>query len=388
MRLLDKLPVFGTVRRARGWMRRNRLWIYLGLIVLLIYIVRPVLIMLAGLFDILKGPIRALLDNPVGSFIFYNLLAILLLYLVWRRVRSWVYRMFGLRAMRAFLDGMNAMILSNWGGAIPHFQKVYRIARWIRLEDAVPEHRDIAVDTSLKIAACNLRLGNANEAKSWLLRVRDKDILTDHVRRNHAELRALADDINDELEAGGDLARTHTVAKKLVATTEGPDREEAESHLALLEFRLAHKAVGEGNQREMRRALKARAGDVRAALLLGDQALKEGDLRGALKAWSRAVSLPVFDRIADLLESGKLKGDKERDMLLQFFPYAGTMIVLAEHQRRKGDFASARRAIEKVLETGAEDLTVLRLYAACLQGEGDSARAAELYRRALSSLFG
>ncbi|MHC4342562.1 MAG: tetratricopeptide repeat protein, partial [Planctomycetota bacterium] len=303
MSLLDKLPLFGTMRRARGWMRRNRLWIYLGLVVVLIYIVRPVLIMLAGIFDILKGPIRALLDNPVGSFIFYNLLGILLLWIVWRRVRSWVYRMFGLRAMRAFLDGMNAMILSNWGAAIPHFQKVYRIARWIRLEDAVPEHRDIAADTSLKIAACNLRLGNANEAKSWLLRVRDKDILTDHVRRNHAELRALAYDINDELEAetvlkelaktesrdrgnrrvlralrdrleaGGDLDRTRTVARKLVAATEGPDKEEAQSHLALLEFRLAHKAVGEGKQREVRRALKARAGDVRAALLLGDQAL-------------------------------------------------------------------------------------------------------------------
>ena len=44
----------------------------------------------------------------------------------------------------------------------------------------------------------------------------------------------------------------------------------------------------------------------RSAVLLGDVALQSGDLRAAFKAWSRAVSLPVFDRIEELLKEGRL----------------------------------------------------------------------------------
>ena len=138
----------------------------------------------------------------------------------------------------------------------------------------------------------------------------------------------------------------------------------------------------------MLKSLKARSGDVRSALMLGDLTAEDNNVTGALKAWSRAVSLPVFDRIAGLLDSGKLSGDKEREFLLKHFPYAGTMIVLAEHQRKRGEFKKARAAIEKVIDAGGADFTVLRLYAACLEGEGDTEQAAELYRRALSMSLG
>jgi cytochrome c-type biogenesis protein CcmH/NrfG len=135
----------------------------------------------------------------------------------------------------------------------------------------------------------------------------------------------------------------------------------------------------------MKRALKATSKDPRSALLLGDLALEAGDVAGALKAWSQAVSLPVFERIEKLLDEGKLAGDKEKDLLLRNFPYAGTLLVLAEHHRKRGEFRKARAALDKVLATAGESLTVLRLYAACLEGEGDASAAAELYRRALSS---
>ena len=69
------------------------------------------------------------------------------------------------------------------------------------------------------------------------------------------------------------------------------------------------------------------------------------------------------------------------------FPYAGTLLVLAEYYRQRGEFRKARSALEKVAETTGENFTLLHLYASCLSGEGDSERAAELYRRALSLSF-
>jgi tetratricopeptide (TPR) repeat protein len=417
-RVLNKIPVFGQMRRVRGWARRNRFWFYCVLAVAIIFVIRPVLTILAVVFEQLGPMISAVIDNPVGRVIFYNVVGLLLAYWIWRKMRARVLHVLGLRCIRAFLDGLNLMILSRWAAAIPHFEKVVWWGRWIRLEDAVPEHRDITTDARIKIATCHLKLGRPNEAKSWLLRVREKDMLTDHVRRNHAELRALAYDANDELEKetilkelertqsrdrtnrrvllairdraeeAGDLERMRGVGRLLAASSQGREKEEAERDLALVEFRLAHKALGEGDRKQMRRALKATAGDPRSALMLGDLALADGDVRGALKAWSRGVSLPVFDRIATLLESGQLEGDKEKDLLLKHFPYAGTMVVLAEHYRKKGEYRRARSALEKVLESAGEDITVLRLYAACLEGEGDPARAAELYRRALSMSFG
>ena len=417
-RVLNKIPVFGQMRRVRGWARRNRFWFYCVLAVAIIFVIRPVLMIVAVVVQPLGPMIRALFDNPVGRFIFYNVVGLLLAYWIWRRVRAGVLRVLGLRCMRAFLDGLNLMILSRWAAAIPHFERVVWWGRWIRIEDAVPEHRDIATDARIKIATCHLKLGRPNEAKSWLLRVREKDMLTDHVRRNHAELRALAYDANDELEKetilkelertqsrdrtnrrvllairdraeeSGDLDRMRSVGRLLASSSQGREKEEAERDLALVEFRLARKALGEGDKKQMRRALKATAGDPRSALMLGDLALADGDVRGALKAWSRGVSLPVFDRIATLLESGQLKGEKEKDLLLKHFPYAGTMVVLAEHYRKQGEYRRARSALEKVLDSAGEDITVLRLYAACLEGEGDPTRAAELYRRALSMSFG
>ena len=417
-RFLDRLPVFGRLRRIKGWVRRKKGWIYFALIIAILFIVKPVLTILAEIFKIFRPMISAIFDNPAGRFIFYNVLALLLLWWLWRKIRAGVFRVVGMRKMRNFLDGMNAMLMGRWRVAIPSFAEVVKTRRWIKLQDAVPEHRDIRVDAYIKIAMCHLRLGEANEAKNWLLRVREGDILTEHVRRNHAELRALSYDLNDELEAetvvrelsktqdrdrgnrrvllalrdrhdaAGNLDKAKTFARKLAAVSVGAEKDQAESDLALLEFRSAHKALGEGDRKSMMKSLKARSGDVRSALMLGDLAVDKGDVAGALKAWSRAVSVPVFDRIAGLLESGKLSGDRERELLLKHFPYAGTMIVLAEHHRKRSEFKKARAAIEKVLEAGGADITVLRLYAACLEGEGDTAQAAELYRRALSMSLG
>ncbi|MHC4960267.1 MAG: tetratricopeptide repeat protein [Planctomycetota bacterium] len=413
-RTLDKVPLFGTARRAKGWMRRNKGWIYLGLVIVILFIVRPVLMLIADVFHVLRGPIGAMLNNPVGSLIFYNVFGLLLLWWLWRRVRARVYRTIGLAKMRHFLNGLTAMVMGHWRRAIPEFERVAKTPRWIKLQDAVPEHRDIRIDAYLKIAACHLRMGSPNEAKAWLLRVREKDMLTEHTRRQHAELRALSYDLNDDMEeetvlrelertqlrdkanrrvlralrdrneAAGDLEKAREFGKRLVASTDGAEQEEAERDLALIAFRSAHRALGEGDRKSMTKALKGRHGDVRAALLLGDEALERGDVQGALRAWGRAVSLPVFDRLAQMLESGKLDGDKERDLVLRLFPYAGTLIVLAEYHRKRGEFKKARAALEKVLEGGGGDLTSLRLYADCLSEEGDHAQAAEFYRRALA----
>ncbi|MFQ5844049.1 MAG: tetratricopeptide repeat protein [Planctomycetota bacterium] len=416
-RFLDRLPLFGRVRRIKGWMRRNKGWIYFGLILVILFIVKPVLTIVAEIFKILAPAVKTIFDNPVGRFVFYNVLALLLLWWLWRRVRGGIRRVVGLYTMRRFLDGMQAMFNYRWRAAIPCFEQVARWGRWVRLEDAVPEHRDIAADARIKIATCHHRLGEVNEALRWLHSVRDQDMLTEHVRRSHAELRALTYDLSDELEAetivrelerteqrdrknrrilaalrdrleaAGDLPRAREVHKRLQAVSEGVERERAERDLARLEFRLAHKALQEGSSADTRkglgRALKAHPGDVRSALLLGDLRLEEGDVRGALRAWSRAVGLPVFDRLGALLDSGRLGTDEEKDLLLDHFPYVGTMLVLAEHYRKQGDFRKARAALDKVLETAGQTVPVVRLYAACLEGEGDHDGAARLYRRAL-----
>jgi len=418
-RVLDRVPLFGLMRRTTGWMRRNKGWIYLAMVVVILFVVRPVLVLLAEIFKIFSPAIQAIFNNPVGRFLFYNLLGLLLLWWVWRKVRAGILRVIGLYTMRNFLDGINAMILGRWRPAIGSFEKVLRRARWVRnLADAVPEHRDIAADARIKIAACHHRLGEVNEALRMLHTVREQDILTDHVRRHHAELRALTYDLSDELEevtilkeleatqnrdrnnrrvllalrdrheTAGDTEKARSVLKRLTAVSEGPDKEAAERDLALLEYRAAHKALGAGeaasSRKDLARALKAHPGDVRSALLLGDIAIADGDVKGALKAWGRAPGLPAFERIAQLLEKGQLSGEKEMELLLSHFPFAGTMLVLAEHHRKKGDAKKAKAAVEKVLEATGESFPVLRLYAACLEDSGDPEAAAALYRRALT----
>jgi hypothetical protein len=210
-RVFDRIPLFGSLRRIRGWARRKRGWLYLVIAIGVLFVVRPFLLIVAEFVKILAPMIGVLVNNPVGRFVFYNVLAILLLWWVWRRVRGGVLRLIGLRCMRHFLDGMQAMMLSRWRPAMRHFEQVVRWTRWVRLEDAVPEHRDIAADAKIKIATCHHRLGESNEALAWLKRVSEKEILTEHVRRNHAELHALAYDLNDELEE-------ETVLKELEAT--------------------------------------------------------------------------------------------------------------------------------------------------------------------------
>jgi len=365
--------------------------------------------------------IRALLDNPVGRVIFYAGVSILVGWILWRRTRTRVYRVFGLNAMRSFLDGMNLMILDRWDQAIARFEKVVRTPRWIQLEDGVPEHRDIRVDAMLKIAYCHLRGHRPNEAKAWLLRVHEKEILSDHVRRNLNELRALSYDQSDEiepetilrelekaerkdarnrrvmeamrdrLEADGELERAAQVTRRLAATHSGADRERAEGELALLEYRIAHRALNDGSGgagAKPPRALKARARDPRSAILIGDLALERDDLKGALRAWSRAVSLPVFDRIAKLLAEGRLEGEKQRRLLLDLFPYAGTMLVLARHYQATGEHRKARAAVERAIEAGGGNFEAMRIYADALRDGGDEEAAADIYRRALSASFG
>ncbi len=420
--LLDRVPILGLARRVSLWLKAHKGWVYLGLAVLVIAVVRPFLTILAEIFKVFTPLVRTLLDNPVGRFIFYNVLAIVLLYWVWRQVRRGVYRVIGMYSMRRFIDGMNFMILGRWRSAITAFARVERVWSWIPLDEIVVEHRDIRRDARIKIATCYHRLGDANRALAWHKRVRPKDILSDHVRENHAELRALIYDISDELEqetilaeleggrgkgagnvrvlralrerieSSGDLDRTRDIVRRLVAGTEGREKEGLQRDLARLEFRIAHQALGDGSssssKRSLKSALKIDAGDTKSALLLGDIALDEGDVKGALKAWSRAVGLPVFDRIAKLLDGGKLSGDKERKMLLDFFPYVGTMLVLAEHYRKRGDLRQAKAALDRVLEAAGESFVVAREYAACLEAEGDHAGAAELYRKAFAMSFG
>jgi len=423
-RLLDKVPVIGRARRVRGWFRRHKGWIYFGLALVCLFIAGPALRIVATFFSILAPMIRTLLDNPVGRVIFYSGLALIIGWILWRRVRMQVYRVFGLNAMRAFLDGMNLMILGRWSRAIPRFEKVVRTPRWIRLEDGVPEHRDIRSDAMLKIALCHLKTGRPNEAKAWLLRVHESDILSPHVRSNLVELRALSYDQNDEieaetilkelekageregqnrrvltairdrLEAVGELDRAAQATRRLVKASQGVQRDVAEDELVLLEYRIAHKAVvdgsggvGHGKGGKPLKALKARTSDPRSAVLLGDVALEQGDLRGAFKAWSRAVSLPVFDRIEKLLQEGRVDGEKERRMLLEYFPYSGTMIVLARHYARRGDYRKAKSAVERAIEAAGPNLEALRVYAQALEQEGDTTGAAALYRQALASSF-
>lgn len=416
-RVMNKVPVFGKVRRTKGWMRRNRGWVYLAVAAIVLIVFRPVFTVLAELFKIVSPFIRGLLDNPVGRFIVGNVVAIIVLWWIWRRVRGGVQRVLGLKTMRHFLDGMQAMMLNRWRPAIAHFERVVWWSRWVNLEDAVPEHRDIVADAYLKVATCYQRLGDANNALNWLKRVPQDKITSDHVRRNYAELHALAYDLSDELEeetvlkelektdqasrgnrrvlralrerleGAGDLDQARVVGKKLVAASDGRAKDEAERDLALLEFRLAHQALGDGDKKRMRKALKATAGDTRSALMLGDLEIEQGNVKGALTAWSKAVSMPVFDRLATLLREGRLSGEKEKELLLKFFPYAGTFMVLAEHHLEAGAFRKARAALDQVLASAGENMRVLRLYAACLEGDGEHDAAAQLYRRALSMSF-
>ena len=65
-RFLDKMPVFGAFRRAKGWMRRKKGWIYFVLILVILFIVRPVLTMLAEIFKVLQAADPGDLRQPGG----------------------------------------------------------------------------------------------------------------------------------------------------------------------------------------------------------------------------------------------------------------------------------------------------------------------------------
>jgi len=143
----------------------------------------------------------------------------------------------------------------------------------------------------------------------------------------------------------------------------------------LLDYRLAHKAheaVGDGRGKGAKplKALKARTADPRSAVRLGDVAL---------------------DRIEKLLADGRLDGEKERRMLLEYFPYSGTTNVLARRYARSysrnGEHRKAKTAVERAIEAAGPNLEALRIYAEALQHEGDTTGAVELYRQALSAPF-
>ena len=59
-KILDRLPIFGRVRRIKGWVRRKKGWIYFALIIAILFVVKPVLTIFAEIFKIFGNSRQAL----------------------------------------------------------------------------------------------------------------------------------------------------------------------------------------------------------------------------------------------------------------------------------------------------------------------------------------
>ncbi len=410
------------MRNLPGSVRRLKFWILLGVFLLILMVLGPwvklVLETIKGVWTVVLLPI---LDSPVGRFLFVYALLLLTLWIVYRHFRARGRRLLGSWALDRFLSGLLHLSSGRHRRAARAFEGVVRVGRWVDLRDAVPVYPDILVDARIKLALCYQELGDVERAMKSLelLKVRD---LSPARKRDHAEAKAFVYAMSSELmeetvdreianaldrDAGnrrllrlrrdrsermGALPEAIAAQRRLLKVVGRNERRKERTRLAALHARNALLLQQAGQIEEtMAEISRSRSLDstlVVPNLIAGDLALENGDQRGAVVEWARTPSLPALQRIRALLGKGGLGGHGDLEFLVEQFPRAGLLLVLAEQYLRTGDLRRARNCIEKHDEVSAPNRHSAHLLAAVLREEGDQPAAERLEWIALKGFLG
>jgi hypothetical protein len=305
--------------------------------------------------------------------------------------------------------------------AAKSFESVVRVGRYVNLKEAVPIYPEIHPDARIKLALCYRELGEVEKAMRSLELLKASE-LSPAMKKDHAEAKAfvyaLSADLMDETidrevehalsvasdnrrllalkrdraDRGGDLASAIDAQKRIVKATPAAERDEERSRLAALHGRNALRHYRDGDVPEaLAEISRSRASDgalVLGHLLAGDVEADRGNVRAAIREWSRVPSLPALDRVRRLLEEEKLDGEGDLAFLVDQLPRAGLLLVLAEHWLRKGNLRRAKNCVRKYEELGLGSRHSAHLMARIARAEGDERTAAALEWRALKGFLG
>jgi len=409
------------IRKLPRFLRRFKLWILLGLVLLILLALGPWVGLLGQILSGIGGVLEPVVNNPVGRFILVNLLLVVVVLVLYRRFKDRGRRLLGALALDRFLGGMMHLSAGRYSKATRLFEKVVRMSRWLDLEEAVDVYPEILGDARIKLALCYREMGEVEKAMRnlELLKVRD---LSPAMKKDLAEAKAIVYSLSGELmeetidrevanalerDPGnlrllrlrrdrasrvGDLPAAIESQKRLVKGTAAPDRGEERTRLATLYARHALRLYRAGQVEDARAEIsRSRAGDPRLVLpnlIAGDIAAERDDIRAAVTEWARIPSVPGLERVGRLLDEGKLDGEGDLEFLVATFPRSGILLVLANHYLSRGKPRKARNCVMKFEEMGLGNRHSAQLMAEILRAEGDEAGANRLSWQALKNFLG
>ena len=419
MGILDPIPVLNWRRRIRRFFRRFRWWIFFFLFLLVVAILSP---FLKVVVELLRGGVailKPLLDNPVGRVVLVSVLLVGIALIVWWRFAARIRKLIGADALHKFLVGMEHIVMRRWRDAIRAFEGVVKRSRFVDIEQAVPAYPDLVHAARIKLADCHRCLGELDIALRWIERVPVKSLppdlgalarevkaricdgnrgLLEETRRREVEQAVESDRENprllrllrDRAEEAGRLGDAVRYQRQIAKATDAAGRAAERRALAVLLYRTGVEREEAGDlveaEKAYRAAIKAKGFDL-PWLRLGDLAWARGERRAAFEAWAQAPPYPALDRIAARLRRGELKGSTDLAEIVDRFPYAETLLVLARHFAEAGDAMRARNALTAIERLGLSGPAVDRLAAKLAKTAGDDEEAARRESRALRSFL-
>ncbi|MEN8150524.1 MAG: hypothetical protein ABFS86_11930 [Planctomycetota bacterium] len=413
--------VLFRLRNMPGFLRKFKLWIILGLVLLILLALGPWVGLLGQVLSGIGRVLEPVVNNPVGRFILVNAILILVVVLVYRRFKDRGRRLLGALALDRFLGGMLHLSSARYGRAAKQFERVVRMGRWLNLAEAVDAYPEILADARIKLALCYRELGEVEKAMKSLELLHARE-LSPAMKKDLAEAKAVVYSLSGELmdetidrevdraldldpsnrrllrlrrdraARTGDLAAAVESQKRLVKAAAPAERGDERTFLAALHARHALRLVRNGKVDEARAEIaRSRASDpslVLPNLLAGDIAAERDGARAAVKEWARTPSVAALERVGRLLDEGKLEGEGDLEFLVAAFPRSGILLVLANHYLASGRVHKAKNCVLKYEQLGLGNVHSSRLMSEILRAEGDESGADRLAWRALKGFLG
>ena len=371
-------------------------------VLLVLALFGPAVDVLLKLLDLLLRVLQPMLETTIGrvllllvAFSAGGMLAVWLL-------RSRVDEMRGEAVLGRHLQATARLVSHDKKRSREAFLKVarYRGPRPDR-------YAHVVADATLKLARLALERDRVDEALGWLARVVEpglpKELLRSLLQLRCRALRrqgqvlpqTLAEEVHGAVKQFGDdyvllgeLRDLHAAQDDLEALVAAQERvvKHAPVTQAAIErqrlidelVRLGERQLATGDESGCKRTVKKLhqidAAGSSSGLLQGDLLRRQGDVRGALRAYGATRSPGAIDRIAALLDEHV--GVLEPRELLEACPMQGTMLLVARELARAGESARAERAARMAAEALGPTATVCAVLAEVLGllGRADQAR--------------
>jgi hypothetical protein len=399
-----------TTRRSwlRGAWRRmlpSSLWgkaLLVAVPVLLLFaFVNPLVAVLRLLSESVAAVSAPFLRSPAGRLFAVCAALALAGYVAFRLLRERLRALRGGLLLRRHFDALAAWLAGDARRATDLWQRIVKSTAPLP-----PEYRAVRADAYLKLARLALASEQPGLALAWVLRVPEG--LPPVLERAHAQLRARAvvdapgslpatcaheigsalarfpDDLvllrlqRDQFLATADAAGAAEVQERIWRGAE-PARAAAERAAAVHTWLTAGaEALARRQYEDVERCLgRARAVDADLAAaqpLEGDLRWAQGDVRAALRAWSRVPGSAGLTRAAGALDDGA-HGLTPRDVL-ECFATEGGLLLAARAFARAGDARRALRAAQQAARRLGPSPTVSAVLADVLRITGDPGAAA------------